>query len=51
VTYSYDVENRLVSSSSEARLIYDALGRVFEVRSGAGGVTRFLYDGDDLVAA
>lgn len=51
-TYTYDVENRLVSASGvkSASLTYDPLGRLFEVSGGAAGVTRFLYDGDELVA-
>ena len=51
-TYTYDVENRLVSAAGakNAALRYDPLGRLYEV-SGAGFTdTRFLYDGDELVA-
>ena len=50
-TYGYDVENRLVSvtGGSSATLKYDPLGRLHEVSSGST-VTRFLYDGDALVA-
>jgi len=49
--YIYDIENRLVSASgaSSASLRYDPLGRLYET-SGASGTTRFLYDGDELVA-
>ena len=50
--YIYDVENRLVSLSGakNATLRYDPLGRLYEV-SGAGFTdTRFLHDGDELVA-
>jgi RHS repeat-associated protein len=50
VSYTYDVENRLVASSSGATLTYDPLGRMFSASSPATGTTRFLYDGDDLVA-
>jgi RHS repeat-associated protein len=49
-TYSYDVENRMVASSNGAALSYDPLGRLFQVTASGGGVTRFLYDGDALVA-
>ena len=53
-TFVYDIENRLVSSSNGAELTYDPLGRLFQVTgpiSGSGTVTtRFLYDGDALVA-
>lgn len=51
VAYIYDIENRLVSTSggSNAGLRYDPLGRLYEVSSSAG-TTRFLYDGDELVA-
>ena len=50
--YLYDVENRLVKATGAmtANLIYDPLGRLFETSGGSGGVTRFLYDGDELVA-
>ena len=51
-TYLYDVENRLVSAGggSSASLRYDPLGRLYETSGGAAGTTRFLYDGDELVA-
>jgi len=50
-TYTYDVENRLVSASGakNATLRYDPLGRLYET-AGGGVTTRFLYDGDELVA-
>jgi RHS repeat-associated protein len=49
--YVYDIENRLVSASggATASLRYDPIGRLYEV-TGSGGTTRFLYDGDELVA-
>lgn len=49
--YLYDIENRLVSAAgaSVANLRYDPLGRLYET-SGGSGITRFLYDGDDLIA-
>ena len=52
VTLTYDVENRLVSASGakSATLVYDPMGRLFETSGGAAGTTRFLYDGDALVA-
>jgi RHS repeat-associated protein len=49
-TYTYDAENRLVSSSAGATLSYDPLGRLYETSSPSTGSTRFLYDGQDLVA-
>jgi RHS repeat-associated protein len=50
--YIYDIENRLVSASGEhnGSLVYDPLGRLFQVSSASTGTTRFLYDGDALVA-
>ena len=50
-TYVYDAENRLVAASGahNATLRYDPTGRLYEV-AGAAGTTRFLYDGDALVA-
>jgi RHS repeat-associated protein len=49
-TYAYDIENRLISSSNGAALSYDPLGRLYEVSSNGAPATRFLYDGDALVA-
>jgi RHS repeat-associated protein len=43
------VENRLVGRSGNVTLSYDPLGRLYEV-TGNGNTTRFLYDGDALVA-
>ncbi|WBY08219.1 hypothetical protein PIB19_01285 [Sphingomonas sp. 7/4-4] len=48
--YTYDAENRLVATSAGASLTYDPLGRLFQTAGGAAGATRFLYDGDELVA-
>jgi RHS repeat-associated protein len=47
----YDAENRLVraSGATSATLAYDPLGRLWQV-SGGSGTTRFVYDGDRLVA-
>lgn len=46
-TFTYDVENRMVSASGarNAQLAYDPLGRLFQI-----GGTQLLYDGDELVA-
>lgn len=54
-TYSYDVENRLVTArgEKEANLIYDPMGRLFETNANsslAQTTTQFLYDGDALIA-
>jgi RHS repeat-associated protein len=50
-SYSYDVENRLLTASGahSAMLTYDPLGRLFQVTSGST-TTQFLYDGDQLLA-
>lgn len=48
-TFLYDVENRLVGRSGGVTLAYDPLGRLYRVSS-ATTDTRFLYDGDALVA-
>ena len=48
--YSYDIENRLVSTSTGATLTYDPLGRLWQTYSPTTGTTQFLYDGDALVA-
>jgi YD repeat-containing protein len=52
-TYVYDDENRLVTAtgSHPASLAYDPLGRLWQVTNNAtGAVTRFVYDGDALIA-
>lgn len=51
-TYAYDAENRLIGASGAhtAQLAYDPLGRLWQTSGGAAGVTRFLYDDDQLVA-
>ena len=51
-SYAYDIENRLIarSGAASATLIYDALGRLFETSGATTGTTRFVYDGDALVA-
>jgi RHS repeat-associated protein len=50
-TFSYDSENRLRSATGakNATLTYDPLGRLYEVAT-AAATTRFLYDGDRLIA-
>jgi RHS repeat-associated protein len=48
-TYLYDIENRMVGGNG-ATLSYDPLGRLYQVTASGGGITRFLYDGDALVA-
>lgn len=47
--YVYDVENRLVTRNNGTTLRYDPLGRLYEI-AGPSGTTRFLHDGDALVA-
>jgi RHS repeat-associated protein len=52
-SYVYDVENRLVAASgnASAALVYDPLGRLFQVTdTSSGAVTRFLHDGDRIIA-
>jgi RHS repeat-associated protein len=52
-SYVYDVENRLITASGakSAALTYDSLGRLASTSAGtAASATRFLYDGDALVA-
>ncbi|MBO9707336.1 MAG: RHS repeat-associated core domain-containing protein [Caulobacter sp.] len=52
-SFVYDVENRLTSASgaTTATLSYDPLGRLYQTAgAGGAGTTRFLYDGDELVA-
>ncbi|WP_298333495.1 RHS repeat-associated core domain-containing protein, partial [Asticcacaulis sp.] len=49
-TYAYDIENRLLSASgaANATLSWDPLGRLHQTTGST--TTRFLYDGDSLVA-
>jgi RHS repeat-associated protein len=49
-TYTYDAENRLVTTSAGASLSYDPLGRLYQVSKPTTGTTQFLYDGDQLTA-
>jgi RHS repeat-associated protein len=37
------------SGATTASLRYDPLGRLYETSGGSAGITRFLYDGDELV--
>jgi RHS repeat-associated protein len=46
--YAYDAENRLVANSAGVNLIYDPLGRLYQVYRAGVSDTRFLYDGDQL---
>ncbi|WP_342248767.1 RHS repeat-associated core domain-containing protein [Sphingomonas sp. OTU376] len=46
--YAYDAENRLVATSEGVALVYDPLGRLYQVYRGGVSDTRFLYDGDQL---
>ncbi|HYD37529.1 MAG TPA: hypothetical protein VEA60_07940 [Allosphingosinicella sp.] len=49
-SYTYDVENRLVSASNGVALVYDPLGRLVQASGGAAGTTQFHYEGDKLIA-
>jgi RHS repeat-associated protein len=50
-TFTYDAENRLVSSpSANLAVTYDPLGRLKQTAVTSGATTQFLYDGDRLVA-
>ena len=48
-TYAYDIDNRLTGTSTGAALAYDGVGRLYQTTSSGGSVTRFLYDGVDLI--
>lgn len=47
-SYTYDVENRLVTMNGTTVLRYDPLGRLYEA-SKPGSLRRFLNDGDALI--
>ena len=52
-TYSWDYENRLKQASeangATVNYAYDALGRRVHLTSSAGGITKFVYDGSDVI--
>lgn len=48
-SYTYDIENRLITASNGAALAYDPLGRLWQTSGTSTGTTRFLYDGDALL--
>jgi RHS repeat-associated protein len=48
--YTYDIENRLVGAPGDLVLTYDPLGRLSQTSGGSFPTTRYLYDGDALVA-
>lgn len=50
ITYGYDIDNRLTSTSTGATVAYDPLSRVHQLTSGSGVITRFAYDGVNLIA-
>jgi RHS repeat-associated protein len=49
-TYTYDIENRLIGASTGLVLTYDPLGRLHQTSGDSFATTRYLYDGDALVA-
>lgn len=50
-SFVYDPENRMVvaAGAKNATLRYDPMGRLYEI-NGSSGTTRFLHDGDHMVA-
>lgn len=48
-SFAYDIENRLVTKSGGTSVSYDPKGRLNQIAA-TSGTTRFLYDGDELVA-
>ncbi|WP_422058504.1 RHS repeat-associated core domain-containing protein [Sphingomonas sp.] len=61
--YKYDVENRFIEKRAQvdgtcptvnytgvaqATMAYDPMGRLYETTDGGTGITRFVYDGDEL---
>ncbi|WP_162247202.1 MULTISPECIES: RHS repeat domain-containing protein [unclassified Caulobacter] len=47
--YKYDAENRLRGTTAGASLVYDPLGRLYSSTTVGGTVTRYLYDGVNLI--
>jgi RHS repeat-associated protein len=48
--YTYDIENRLIGAPGGLTLAYDPLGRLSQTSGGSFPTTRYLYDGDALIA-
>lgn len=48
--FGYDIENRLVSTTTGVTMTWDPLGRLWQTYGPSTGVNQFLYDGDALVA-
>jgi RHS repeat-associated protein len=49
VGYTYDVNNHLITTSAGAALAYDPADRLYQTTSSGGNVTRFLYDGIQVI--
>ena len=49
-TYAFDSMNNLVASSGGAALAYDAQGRLTYTALNGGNVTRFGYDGEQIIS-
>lgn len=49
-TYAYNIHNQIISGPSSAALSYDPLGRLYQTSATGATTTRFLYDGDALIA-
>lgn len=49
-TYSYNVNNALISSSSGAQFYHDPLGRMKRIRNSSGWLRMFVYDGDHIAS-
>ena len=49
-TYGYSSENLLTSATGGVALAYDPAGRLYQSAGGSPGLTRFAYDGGDLIA-
>ncbi|MEP3052485.1 MAG: hypothetical protein ABJP48_07015 [Erythrobacter sp.] len=49
--FAYSSENFLTSVAGEVNLTYDPFGRLYETNGtpGGGGLTRFAYDGVDMI--
>ena len=50
ISYGYDALGHLTGSSTGAQLAYDALGRLSYTAVNGGGITRFGYAGDQMIA-
>lgn len=48
--FTYDAQNRLTAATGGAAFKYDPMGRLYETSKTGFATTRYLYDGDEVIA-